>query len=140
MKLHTDGEALPPYKPLLTIVPDSKELKIEAFVLLTDIEKVFVGESVEISFASFVDPGALPIKGEITYVSADAFVPDGAKESFYKILIKISPEGFEAIKTNEFNIIPGMPVTAFIKTGETTLMRYLMLPFIQLSKGIFNAN
>ena len=44
------------------------------------------------------------------------------------------------LKNHGFNIIPGMPVSAFIKTGETTLMRYLMLPFIQLSKGIFNAN
>jgi len=140
MKLHAAGEAIPPYKPILTIVPDSKDIKIEALVLLTDIEKVFVGESVEISFASFVDPGALPIAGEITYVSADAFVPDGARESFYKVLIKITPAGFEAIKKNEFNILPGMPATAFIKTGETTLMRYLIQPFILLSKGIFNAN
>jgi len=140
MKLHTDGEAIPPYKPIMTIVPDNKELRLEALVLLTDIEKVFKGQKVEISFASFVDPAALPIQGEITYVAADAFVPDGARESFYKIFIKITPAGFEAIKKNEFNILPGMPATAFIKTGETTLMRYLIQPFILLSKGIFNAN
>ncbi len=140
MKLHADGEVVSPHKPIMTIVPDSKELMIEAFVLLTDVEKVFVGQKVEVSFASFVSPAAIPIYGEITYLSADAIIPEGAKESFYKILVKITPDGFKAIKINEFTILPGMPVSLFIQTGESTLMKYLMNPIIQLSKGIFNAN
>ncbi len=140
MKLHTDGEVVSPHKPIMTIVPDSKSLMIEAFVLLTDVEKVYVGEKVEVAFASFVSPAAIPIQGEITYLSADAIVPEGLKEPFYKILVKITPDGFKAIETNEFTILPGMPVSLFIQTGESTLMRYLMQPIIQLSKGIFNAN
>ncbi|MEA3492509.1 MAG: HlyD family type I secretion periplasmic adaptor subunit [Campylobacterota bacterium] len=140
MKLHADGEVVSPHKPIMTIVPDSKELMLEAFVLLTDIEKVYVGEKVDISFASFVDPSAVPIEGEITYLSADAIIPEGSKESFYKILVKITPDGLKALEENKFTILPGMPVSLFIQTGETTLMRYLMQPIIQLSKGIFNAN
>ncbi len=140
MKLHTDGEVVSPHKPIMTIVPDSKNLMIEAFVLVTDVEKVYVGEKVEVAFAPFVNPAAIPVWGEITYLSADAMVPEGAKESFYKILVKITPDGFKAIETNEFTILPGMPVSLFIQTGESTLMRYLMNPLILLSKGIFNAN
>lgn len=140
MKLHADGESVSPYKPILTIVPDDKELGIEGYVKVNDIEKVFRGQTVNVSFASFVDPSALPIEGKITYISADAVVPEGGRRPLYKILIKITAKGQEAIKKNGFNIIPGMPASAFIKTGETTLMRYLIAPFIQLSKGIFNAN
>lgn len=140
MKLHAARESVSPYKPILSIVPDDKELGIEAYVKVIDIEKVFKGQKATISFGSFVDPSAVPIEGEVTYISADTIVPEGSREPLYKLLIKITDKGQAAIKENQFNIIPGMPMSAFIKTGETTLMRYLLSPFIQLSKGMFNAN
>ena len=140
MKIHAAGEVAPPQEPIMSIVPLKQKLRIQAFVLPTDIEKVYVGQSAEITFASFVDPSAIPILGEITYVSADAIVPEGMEESFYRILVKFTPEGMEAIKTNGFVIMPGMPATVLVKTGESTLMEYIMQPLIQLSKGIFHAN
>ncbi len=140
MKIHSMGEVISPHKPILSIVPLEKSLKIEAYVLPTDIEKVYVGEEVEISFPSFVDPSAIPIEGKITYVSADTVIPEGRKEPFYRILVKFTPKGLEAIEGNGFKIMPGMPTTIFVKIGELTLMQYIMQPFIQLSKGIFHAN
>ena len=140
MKIHTAGEVVPPQKPILSIVPDDKKLLIEAYVLPTDIEKVYVGQKAEISFPSFVNPSAIPIQGELTYVSADTIVPEGSKEAFYKILVKITPEGMDAINTNQFEILPGMPITVFVRTGRITLMEYIMQPIILLSKGIFHAN
>lgn len=140
MQIHSDGEVIPPLRPIMTVVPSNKELIIEAYVLPIDIEKVYVGQRAEISFSSYVDPSATTMWGEVTYVSADAVVPPEMKESFYKILVKLTPEGLEAIKKNGFEIIPGMPSAVFINTGETTFMKYLMNPIIQLSKGIFNAN
>jgi epimerase transport system membrane fusion protein len=140
MKIHTAGEVVSPQKPIMSIVPDDKELMIEAHVLPTDIEKVYVGQKAEISFPSFVNPAAIPIEGKLTYVSADTVIPEGSKEAFYKILVKITPKGMEAIKTNQFEILPGMPASIFVRTGESTLMEYIMQPIIQLSKGIFHAN
>jgi len=140
MKIHTAGEVVPPQKPIMSIVPDDKNLLIEAYVLPTDVEKVYVGQKAEISFASFVNPSALPIEGELTYVSADTIIKEGAKEPFYKILVKLTPKGLEAIKTNEFEILPGMPAAVFVHMGKITLMEYIMQPLILLSKGIFHAN
>jgi len=140
MKIHAAGEVIPPQKPTMSIVPLKQKMKIEAFVHPTDIEKVYVGQKAEISFPSFVDPSAVPIIGEIAYVSADTVVPEGMKEPFYRILIKFTPEGLKAIEENGFTILPGMPASAFIKTGEMTLLRYILQPVIQLSKGIFHAN
>ena len=113
---------------------------IEAYVLPSDIEKVYKGQMAEISFPAFVDPSALPIEGKLTYVSADAITAEGAKESYYVILVEITPNGFKAIKVNGFKIIPGMPSAAFIKTGKKTLMQYLTQPVIQMFKGIYHAN
>jgi epimerase transport system membrane fusion protein len=113
---------------------------IEAYVLPTDIEKVYKSQKAEISFPAFVDPSALPINGKVIYVSADAILEPKSGNSFYHALVEVTPDGLEAIKKNGFKIVPGMPAAVFIKTGKITLMEYLMQPIILLSKGIFHAN
>ncbi len=140
MKIHAIGEVVSPQKPIMSIVPDDKDLMIEAFVLPMDIERVYKGQSAEVSFPAFVDPSAIPIEGEITYISADVITPENQKESYYTVLIKITPDGLSAIEKNGFKIIPGMPSSAFVKTGKRTFMEYLMNPLIQMFKGIYHAN
>ena len=140
MKIHAVGEVVSPQKPIMSIVPNTKELMVEAYVLPMDIERVYQGQKAEVSFPAFVNPSALPIYGEITYVSADTITPENQKESFYTILIKITPDGLEAIRKNDFKIIPGMPASAFVRTGKQTFMEYLMQPVIQMFKGIYHAN
>jgi epimerase transport system membrane fusion protein len=124
----------------MAIVPENNKLVIEAYILPTDIEKVYKGQKAEISFPAFVDPSALPIYGKVTYVSADAILEPKSGNSFYHALVEVTPDGLEAIKKNGFKIVPGMPAAVFIKTGKITLMEYLMQPIILLSKGIFHAN
>ncbi len=140
MKIRSTGEVVTPQKQIISIVPNSKDLMIEAFVIPTDIEKLYKGQITEVSFPAFVDPSALPITGEITYISADIITPERSQESFYTIHIKFTPEGLEAIEKNGFKIVPGMPAAAFVHTGKKTLMAYLLNPVIQMFKGIFHAN
>jgi epimerase transport system membrane fusion protein len=140
MKIHASREVVLSQKEIMSIVPNNKNLIIEAYVLPSDIEKVYTGQKAEISFPAFVDPSAIPIGGELTYISADTITAEGEKESYYVVLLKITPEGFKAIKRNGFKIIPGMPSAVFIKTGKKTLMEYLTQPIIQMFKGIYHAN
>lgn len=140
MKIHESGEVVSPQKQIMSIVPDDKDLIIEAYVDPTDIEKIYTGQKAEISFPAFVDPSALPIEGKLTYISADTITPENSRESYYVVLLKITPKGFEAMRQNGFKIIPGMPSAVFINTGKKTLMEYLMQPIIQMFKGIYNAN
>jgi len=140
MKIHAIREVVSPQDQIMTIVPNAKNLIIEAYVQPIDVEKIYVGQKAEISFPSFVDPSAMPVEGVLTYISADAITAEGAEESYYTVLLDITPKGFDTIKENGFNILPGMPTTAFIKSGKQTLMEYLMQPIIQMFKGIYNAN
>ncbi len=140
MKIHAAGEVVSPQKQIMSIVPTDKELVIEAYVLPTDIEKVYKDQKAEISFPAFIDPSAIPIYGKVGYISADTITPEGGRESFYMVLVTITPDGLSAIKKNGYKIIPGMPAAVFINTGKKTLMQYLTNPIIQMFKGIYHAN
>ncbi len=140
MVIHAAGEVVPPQKPVATIVPTSKKLIAEVMIEPTDIDKVHIGQKADINFPSYVDPSAKPIEGNVTYISADTMVPQGAKMGYYKALIEITPKGMEAIQENGFDIIPGMPVSAYIKAGKRSFMSYILNPLEKMVKGAFHAN
>ena len=140
MMVHAVGEVIPPQKPIAFVVPTKNALMLELMVNPTDIDKVHLGQKADIHFPSYVDPGALPIEGNVTYVSADTFLPPGAKSSFYKILLEITPAGMEAIRENGFDIVPGMPASAYIKAGKRSFMSYILSPLESLLKRAFHAN
>ena len=140
MKIHASGEVATPQTAIMSIVPSNHDIIIEAYIFPTDIEKVHRDQGAEISFPSFIDPSAIPVEGVLTYISADAVTLEGTKGSFYRVLVKITPKGFEAIKKNGFKIIPGMPSRVFILTGKKTLAAYLLNPITQMFKGIYHAN
>lgn len=140
MKIKGTGEIISPFREIASIVPNSKKFLIEAFVSPTDIEKIYKGQTTEVSFPSFVDPSALPIKGKIRYISANVINMGNSQMPSYRIVVEITEDGERAIEKNNFNIIAGMPSAIFIHTGKKTLASYLLSPIIQMFKGIFHAN
>jgi multidrug efflux pump subunit AcrA (membrane-fusion protein) len=140
MQIKGTGEIVNPFREIASIVSNSKDFLIEAFVSPTDIEKIYKGQSTELSFPSFIDPSALPITGKIIYISADVIETRTAPMPYYRVVVEITKSGKEAIAKNNFNIIAGMPSAIFIHTGKKTLAAYLLNPIIQMFKGIFHAN
>ena len=140
MSVHAVGEVVPPQKPIAYVVPNRTDSILEAFIDPTDIDKVKVGQLAEIHFPSYVDPSSIPVEGKITYVSADTVIPQGSQVPFYKILIKITANGQQAIEKNGFKVIPGMPIAASIKAGKRSFASYILLPLEQLMRGAFHAN
>ena len=138
MQVHSAGELIKPNSPILYIVPKTSKYLIEVKISPTDIDKVKVGEKADVQFPSYVDPAAKPIEAKVIYVSAD--IIKNQREAYYKALLEFTPKGLRAIKENNFKIIPGMPVVAFIKAGKRSFMSYILLPIEQLFKGAFHAN
>ncbi len=141
MKVHSPMEVVTPHKPILYIVPKHDTLVVEAHVSPLDIDKVHVGQEAEIHFASYVDPSAKPVEGKVTYISADVITDSkDPRIQYYKVLVQITPKGMKAIKENGFKIVPGMPVTVFIKAGKRSFLSYILIPIEQLMRGAFHAN
>src|SRR6266581_4895343 len=66
------------------------------------------------------------IAGVLTRISADTTTDQRTGQSFYVIRVAMSPE--EVARLGEVKLLPGMPVEAFVQTGERTVLSYLMRP------------
>ena len=124
--VHTVGGVIPAGEPIMFIVPNSDRLTVEAKVNPQDIDKVQVGQSATMRFTAFNFRTTPEILGNVTQVSADITTDQHTNQSFYTIRISLPPE--QVARLGTVRLVPGMPVEAFVQTGERTVMSYLMKP------------
>lgn len=118
----------------MTIVPENEPLIIETKVPPQFIDRIHANDEADISFSTFAHSPLLVVKGVITSISADVLMDEASKTSYYLVRIAITDEGMQKLGNRQMQ--PGMPVQVVIKTGERTLMSYLLHPF---SKRISSA-
>jgi HlyD family secretion protein len=116
-----------PADPVLYLVPQDRPLIIASQVEPIHVDQVHVGQEVTLRFSAFDQRETPELIGHVTQVSADAFQEQNTGRSFYRADITID-EGELARLPDGLALIPGMPVEAFIRTGERTPLSYLFKP------------
>ncbi len=126
LTVHTIGGVISPGEAMMLIVPDTDSLTVEAKVNPQDIEQVQLHQSAVLRFPAFNAATTPEINGEVSRISADITSDQRTGQSYYLIRISIHPE--ELARLGSGKLVPGMPVEAFIQTGERTVISYLFKP------------
>jgi len=128
LTLGSVGGVVSPGQRLMDIVPVGESLLVDAKIPPHIIDKVKAGQNVEVRFSTFANSPQLVLDATLLSLSSDVIAeqtPMGV-QSYYLARIQITPEG---IKTLGKRVIqPGMPAEVLIKTGERSLLTYLLHP------------
>ncbi|MYN39736.1 HlyD family type I secretion periplasmic adaptor subunit [Duganella sp. FT109W] len=124
----TRGGVVGPGARMMEVVPTGDSLVVEGQLPVNLIDKVHPGLEVELIFSAFNANKTPHIPGVVTQVSADRAVDERSGQPYYKVRAKVSKEGAQLIASKKLDIQPGMPVEMFVKTGERTMMSYLLKP------------
>ena len=124
-----------PADPLLYIIPQDRPLVIEAQIPPIHIDEVRVGQEVRLVFPAFSSRTTPELFGVVSVVSADAFNDQKTGATFYRAEIVLEAE--DMVKLGDKELLPGMPVEAFIKTGDRSPMAYLLKPFTDYFQRAF---
>lgn len=135
LAVFTRGGVVPAGARLMEIVPSDDALIVEGQLAVNLIDKVQVGLPVELMFSAFNTNKTPHIPGEVIQVSADRTVDEKTGAPYYKMRVRVTPEGVKLIGQHKLDIQPGMPADLFIKTGERTMMSYLFKPVIDRAKS-----
>jgi len=130
LNIFTKGGVVPAGAHLMEIVPSADALVVEGQLPVNLVDKVHAGLPVDLIFAAFNTNTTPHIPGKITLVSADRTVDEKTGNAFYKVRAKVAPEGLKIINEKKMDVQPGMPVEMFVKTGERTMMNYLLKPIM----------
>lgn len=128
LAVFTQGGVVAPGFRMMDIVPGDDALIVEGQLPVHLVDKVHPGLKVEMMFSAFNVNRTPHIGGEVTQVSADRSVDERSGAAFYVVRVKVTPQGARDIAQHKLAIRPGMPVELFIRTGERTMMNYLLKP------------
>ncbi len=130
IRVTTVGGVLRAGEELMQIVPVNDALVVEAKVSPADIARVAPGLEANIRFDPFdyTIHGSVPAK--VTYVSADTLKENKARgeEIYYRVHLSIDSNPALTTIGHTLDILPGMTAQVDIRTGERTLMAYLLKP------------
>lgn len=124
--VHTVGGVITAGEPIMLIVPDADKLEVEAKVRPQDIDQVRIGQSAVLRFSAFDIRTTPEINGTVTRVSADTTTDQRTGQNYYTIRIALPLDAEQQL--GNIKLLPGMPVEAFVQTGERTVISYLMKP------------
>jgi protease secretion system membrane fusion protein len=127
LTVQTVGAVLQPGQKLLDVVPDQQTLLLEAHIPPHLIDKVQTGLMADIRFNSFAHSPQLVVDGKVMSVSGDLLSdPQQPQYSYYLARVQVTPEGIKTLGARQMQ--PGMPAEIVIKTGERSLLTYLLHP------------
>lgn len=126
LSVHTRGAVVAPGFKLMDLVPAADALVVEGRLPVHLIDKVHPALPVELSFSAFNQNTTPRVPGEVTSVSADRLTDERTGEPYYRLLAAVTPEGVREL--GKAQVRAGMPVDLFVKTGERTLLNYIVRP------------
>jgi len=124
--VHTVGGVISAGDAIMIIVPQGDDLQVEAKVNPQDIDKLQIGEKTLLRLSAFNQRTTPELNGFVTRVSPDVNTDQRTGQSYYTIRVSMPPE--ELARLGEVRLIPGMPVEAFVQTGDRTMLSYLVKP------------
>jgi hemolysin D len=146
LAIHTIGGVVSPAQPLLVVVPDHGGLMVEAQLANRDVGFVHPGQEVALKVETYDYTRYGFLHGKVLEVSRDTVAdtnPGPTRESAeppggislsqvatsptYQARIAIDRSAI-LINGQARALIPGMAVTAEIRTGRRTILEYLVSP------------
>lgn len=126
LAIQAAGSVLAPGQKLLDVVPENETLLLEVRVAAHLIDHVRPDLPVDIRFSAFAHSPQLVVAGKVVSITNDLIVEPQTNQSYYLARVSVTPEGLKTLGKRQMQA--GMPVEVVFKTGERSLMTYLLHP------------
>ena len=132
------GEVVRPGEPIMQIVPKDSRLIVIARIAPIYVDQVFPGQEAVLRFSAFQMHQSPEFPGRVVRVSADAISDAETGQSWYEVELGLAPaedgaDGGGPLRDGAqlpggLILAPGMPVEVHIRTGERSVLSYLVKP------------
>lgn len=132
MPFKSIGAVVKPGEKIAEILPRDTSLQMEVFISPKDITKIFLGQEAGIIFPSDQVNVTPPLKGNVTYISADAITSLDVTIPHYIARIELD------VNHHGRTILPGNVGEVFFKTEAKTLVQFIVDPITRFALKTYN--
>jgi adhesin transport system membrane fusion protein len=136
VRVNTIGGVIQPGEHIMEIVPLEDQLLVEARIKPSDVAFLHPGQPATVKITAY-DYGIYGgLKGTVEHISPDTLKDDQkaaagrADATYYRVLVLTDSSELHA-GGKSLPILPGMVATADIRTGEKTILDYLLKPIFK---------
>ncbi len=126
LAVQTPGSVVGPGQKMMDVVPQDEMLLLEVHVAPHLIDSVREGLPVDIRFSSFAHSPQLVVAGKVVSVSSDMISEPQTNSAYFLARVTVTPDGLKTLGKRQLQ--PGMPAEVVFKTGERSLLTYLLHP------------
>jgi adhesin transport system membrane fusion protein len=130
VRVTTQGGVLKSGEELLQIVPLDDQLIVEAKVRPSDIGMLKKGLPANIRFDAFDYTVYGAVSGQVAYISADTLKEETrtGEQSYYRVHVVTSGNPVKTRTGRMVDILPGMTAQVDIRTGDRTVLEFILKP------------
>jgi membrane fusion protein, adhesin transport system len=135
INITTLGAVLKAGEELMEIIPSDDQLLIEAKVAPKDIADLSIGQEATVRMDPFDSSIFGTFSGTVSFISGDTIVEDGSRpgqeQTFYIVHISLPVNPVTTSIGKSIELIPGMTGQVDIKTGNRSVLTYLVKPIVK---------
>jgi HlyD family secretion protein len=135
LSFFTTGGVVAAGEQIMLIVPQADDLIVEVRVDPQKIDQLQLGRPATLRFPGFNQRTTPELNGRVTRIAADVIQDQRTGQPYYLVRIGLATDEIERL--NGLKLVPGMPVEAFISTGERTMLSYLLKPLTDQARRAF---
>jgi len=130
LQVFTIGGVVAAGQKLMDIVPDGRELVIQAQLNPTDADDAFPGQPAQVRFLSVHNQDLPLFTGTVRTVSADSFTDEKTGRTYFRSEIVVPETELDRVRTalGQGELRPGLPVEVVMKVRSRTALQYLLEP------------
>lgn len=133
----TIGGVIPQNGKIMTIVPLDEQLLIEARISPRDIAFIHPGQEALVKITAYDYSIYGGLQGKVTVISPDTLRDEVKQDQFYyRVYIRTNTDKLTNKAGKQFSITPGMVATVDIKTGQKSVLDYLVKPFNKAQEAL----
>ncbi|NDJ59254.1 HlyD family type I secretion periplasmic adaptor subunit [Enterobacteriaceae bacterium 4M9] len=136
IKVTTRGGVIQQGAEIMTLIPLEDRLLVEAKIKPSDVAFLRPGMSATVKITAYDYAIYGGLHGKVEHISPDTIYDEERARTgrgdpnFYRVYIRTDSAALH-VKDKEFPIIPGMVATVEIRTGEKSILSYLLKPVLK---------
>lgn len=126
MQFTTIGGVVPAGATILQIVARDEGLSFSTRIDPAAVDQVYVGQEARLRFSAFNQRTTPELTGHVADISPTSVEDEATGMSFFRVRLNVPQEQLARLGT--LKLVPGMPVEAYLKTTDRTVLSYLIKP------------
>ena len=126
MQITTLGGVVAPGGLVTQIIERDVGVVFDMRVPTAAVDQVHVGQDARIVLSAFNQRTTPELEGAVLRISPDAVLDEATGQPFFRVQLGVEKD--ELDKLGQLVVTPGMPVEAFLRTDERSVLSYLVRP------------